>query len=272
MPRTHSRRRLGAIGVTALFLAAPAAALARSVVRGDWESVHGAAASFDVASSRGGGTVLQDVVVVVAFDKQYPKCNQTLQPASLPGQIKVSGSGKVAYDRRGGPPYPFSETLSGTITGASAHLTFREDVHNPTIFNTPPQCVTGNAHLTAAPGRRSAVRDGHWTGTASDGEAVSFSVGSGGREIVGQAPCHFAFIFGTWTMTSNTCKGTDHCSDFWAENMFISAPGTFGGTSGSSAQDNLLSVAGKFSGPAAVTGSWTDQAVSCQAQWTAAPG
>jgi hypothetical protein len=238
---------------------------------GDWESTHGATASFELTIGKAGRAVLRDVVIMVIYSAKYPKCRATgEQPYVLPHSLRVGSGGRVSFTLKKGPPYPILIKLRGHITARSAQLVYTEAEHNPTIFHTPPYCATGKIRLTAKPATRSPIKDGTWKGTASDGNPVRFTVSEGGR-VIRESACHFTFIFGNFDLSN--CSGSGTCADFWGNGLFISPNGRFGGTEGSTAKHNYMAISGTFTGDDTATGSWNDQTSGdCQATWTAAPG
>lgn len=273
-----------ALGAAALLAAASAlgtaAAGARSATprpAGDWESVSGTPATFELGTSGRGRrrtswlvdlTVLARATCTTASGKDV---QQPPQPLLFPTPIRIN-RGHVSSVTTSA----FGQVrLTGSVrAGRSAQLRVDE---RQVAFG---QTCSDHTASGLAPGRRVAVEDGTWRGAADDGEPVLFNVRGGGRIIVidikGPCPSAFSsFAIGTWTCpTSNgttSLVGQEFCAATVDDYMYVEPDGTFTDPGAEPVGDQPEAlVHGRFLSATTATGVWSEynKPGGCDMSWS----
>ncbi len=310
--RTGAVASLVSVGLAVCLIAASSAwahaARTRTIRTGDWETHGTVTASFAVVKRRRGWRLTNFVydaprlcsgaTTVDGLDLLLPQ-NSSPIPIHADGRFSVQGPA-YALTLAGRRVVVQRTLLRGMFAAAGrARITFAETDYSLSSPGTVT-CRFPRTTFVAHPGRRTAIQDGGWTGTAANGEPVFFEVVGDGRAISGAVPVDnppsppmlfVSFLFGAPCTSagggSYTCPETepvpfggplDLCLHGTTADAMIGADGTATVTG---LQDFLLpSFYGPgvayatitFTGPRSATGTYTQpDDPSCTSTFTATP-
>jgi hypothetical protein len=262
--------------VTATVTATASASAARPAAR-DWEASGRGQAQASLLETRaaGSGRRLQDLVVqapVTCADSPTPTLPIDVQV--IGGSIPVRTGGAFS---RGTLRHGSGTALSGRLASGHLTLTYRHVWRSRNQFDGGTQvCDTKTVRLAGAPGHRPTLADRTWRGTTATHKPVAVNVVAGGRAL--EAPARpsadgqqSAISFGQFEPScGNGACSRDICAYETPVTLFVGPDGSFGNAAWQEGDQAVFT--GRFTGPRAVRGTFTNGAEGCaQTSWTGGP-